>query len=57
MCSFTYQYKTSKNALPVDLKPFQSIQLNVAKGKNLKLTLTNLLCGDNVHPAVTLDVK
>ena len=57
MCSFSYQYKTSKNALPVDLKPFQSIQLNVAKGKNLKLTLTNLLCGDNVHPAVTLDVK
>ena len=57
MCSFTYQYKTSKNALPVNLLPFQSIQLNVAKDKNLKLTITSMLCGDMVHPTVAIDVK
>ena len=57
MCSFKFQYKTSKNALPVDLLPFQSIQLNVAKDKDLKLTLTNMLCGNMVHPTATLAVK
>ena len=57
MCSFKFQYKTSKNALPVDLMPFQTIQLNVAKDKDLKLTLTNMLCGNMVHPTATLAVK
>ena len=57
MCSFTYQYKTSKNALPVNLLPFQSLQLSVAKGKNLNLTITSMLCGDNVNPVVSIDVK
>jgi hypothetical protein len=57
MCSFKFQYKTSKNALPVDLLPFQTIQLNVAKDKDLKLTLTNMLCGNMVHPTSTLAVK
>ena len=57
MCSFTYQYKTSKNALPVNLLPFQSLHINVAKDKKLNLTITSMLCGDMVHPKVNLSLK
>lgn len=56
MYSIPYQYKTSKNALPVDLLPYHSIQINVAKGKNLNMTLTNMLCGADKSPKVTLEL-
>lgn len=56
MCSIPYQYKTSKNALPVDLLPYHSIQFKVAKDKKLNLTLTNMLCGADKHPKVTLEL-
>jgi hypothetical protein len=56
MYSIPYQYKTSKNALPVDLLPYHSIQINVAKDKKLNLTLTNMLCGANKSPKVTLEL-
>ena len=56
MYSIPFQYKTSKNALPVDLKPHQSIQINVAKDKKLNLTLTNMLCGADKCAKVTLEL-
>ena len=56
MYSIPFQYKTSKNALPVDLKPHHSIQINVAKGKQLNLTITNMLCGAEKSPKVTLEL-
>ncbi|MBQ9137278.1 MAG: histidinol-phosphatase [Alistipes sp.] len=56
-CSLPYQFKTSKNANPVTLQPFQSLQLSVAKDKKLNLTVTSMLCGDMLHPKVTLDVE
>lgn len=54
--SIPFQYKTSKNALPVELKPHQSIHITVAKDKKLNLTLTNMLCGADKCAKVTLEL-
>lgn len=55
--SLPFQIKTSKNANPIDLKPMQSVMLSVAKDKKLNLTITNMLCGDMVHPKVSMEIK
>ena len=54
MCSFTYQFKASKNGLPINLLPFQNYQFNIAKDRKLSLTVTNMLCGENAHPVIAV---
>jgi hypothetical protein len=57
MYSIPLTFKTSKNANPIKLLPYHSVQLSVAKDKALNLTVTNMLCGDMVHPKVNIKVK
>lgn len=57
MYSIPLEFKTSKNALPIKLLPYHSVQLSVAKGKDLNLTVTSMLCGNMVHPKVNIKVK
>lgn len=54
MCSFTYQFKASKNGLPINLLPFQNYQFKIAKDRKLSLTVTNMLCGENAHPVIAV---
>ncbi len=57
MYSIPLTFKTSKNANPIKLLPYHSVQLSVAKDKALNLTVTNMLCGDMVHPKVKIEVE
>lgn len=57
MYSIPLQFKTSKNANPITLQPHNSVLLTVAKDKNLNLTLTNMLCGANRNPKVSIEIK
>lgn len=55
--SFAYQIKTSKNANPMFLEPFQSLLLSMGKNDNYKVIVVNMLCGDNLNPVVEIPVK
>ena len=57
MSSFAYTFKTSENANPITIKPFNTIQMGVDKSRVLNLTLTNMFCGLNTHPTVELKIK
>ena len=54
MCSFTYQFKASKNALPINLEPFKNYQFKIAKDRKLTLTITNMLYGEKAHPVIPM---
>lgn len=53
--SFAYTFKTSPNANPITLKPMQSITLGT--NGTLKLTITNMFCGENKNPEVLILTK
>ena len=57
MSSFAYTFKTSENANPITIKPFNTIQMSVDKSRTLKLTITNMFCGLNTNPTATLKVE
>ena len=57
MSSFAYTFKTSENANPITIKPFNTIQMGVDKSRVLKLTVTNMFCGENTHPTIELNIK
>ncbi|MBQ2416788.1 MAG: histidinol-phosphatase, partial [Alistipes sp.] len=56
-CSFAYSFKTSENALPITLHPMKSITISTDKKGVLNLTMTNMFCGTNKHPQISLEVK